>query len=158
MNYGRCPHDHQDEAEVPALDAVRRRAGDALGTRLTPVPFIIKAVLRALQAFPRFNASLPPDGNGLVMKRYFHIGVAVETPNSLVVPVIRDYERKSLGEIAAELADKAERARTKELSVQDCRSPRCRADASRSARSAISAAWRSWTVRCCCSRATPPRT
>ena len=119
-NWAQIPHvTHHDEAEVPQLDAVRQATSDALGTKLTPVPFIIKAVVRALQAFPRFNASLTPDGNGLVMKRYFHIGVAVETPNGLVVPVIRDCDTKSVGEIAAELADEAERARTKGLPITE---------------------------------------
>ena len=100
-NWAQIPHvTHHDEAQVPELDAVRRRVGDELGMKLTPVPFIIKTVMRALQAFPRFNVSLSPDGNGLVMKRYFHIGVAVETLNGLVVPAIRDCDRKSVGEIA----------------------------------------------------------
>ncbi|ENO87275.1 2-oxo acid dehydrogenase subunit E2 [Thauera linaloolentis] len=119
-NWAQIPHvTHHDEADVAALETVRREAGEALGVKLTPVPFIIKAVVKALQAFPRFNASLGADGNSLVMKRYFHIGVAVETPNGLVVPVIRDCDRKSIGEIAAELADKAGRARAKGLPITE---------------------------------------
>ncbi len=119
-NWAQIPHvTHHDEAEVPTLDAVRRQMSEALGTKLTPVPFIIKAVVAALKAFPRFNASLSADGNGLVLKHYFHIGVAVETPNGLVVPVIRDCDTKSIAEIAAELADKAERARTKGLPITE---------------------------------------
>jgi len=119
-NWAQIPHvTHHDEAEVERLDGARRALSEAAGVKLTPVPFIIKAVVKALQAFPRFNASLTPDGNGLVMKRYFHIGVAVETPNGLVVPVIRDCDKKSIPEIAAELADKAERARTKGLPITE---------------------------------------
>jgi len=119
-NWAQIPHvTHHDEADVPTLDAVRRQMSEALGTKLTPVPFIIKAVVAALKAFPRFNASLAADGNGLVLKHYFHIGVAVETPNGLVVPVIRDCDKKSIAEIAAELVDKAERARTKGLPITE---------------------------------------
>lgn len=119
-NWAQIPHvTHHDEAEVAQLDPVRRALAAAEGVKLTPVPFIIKAVVKALQAFPRFNASLTQDGNGLVMKRYCHIGVAVETPNGLVVPVIRDCDRKSIAEIAGELAEKAERARTKGLPITE---------------------------------------
>lgn len=117
-NWAQIPHvTHHDEALVPSLDEVRQALSARIGIKLTPVPFIIKAVIRALQAFPRFNASLTPDGERLVMKRYFHIGVAVETPNGLVVPVIRDCDKKAISEIATELADKATRARTKGLPI-----------------------------------------
>lgn len=119
-NWVQIPHvTHQDEAEVEALDAFRKELGTKLGTRFTPVPFLIKAVVRALAAFPRFNASLAPDGETLILKQYFHIGVAVETPNGLVVPVIRDCDKKSIAELATELAAKAERARTKGLPMAE---------------------------------------
>ena len=119
-NWAQIPHvTHHDEAEAPTLDTVRKALGEQLGIKLTPVPFLIKAAVKALQAFPRFNASLAPNGDGLVMKHYFHIGVAVETPNGLVVPVIRDCDKKSIGEIALELAEKAERARTKGLPITE---------------------------------------
>lgn len=119
-NWAQIPHvTHHDEAEIEGLDAVRRARAEAEGVKLTPVPYIIKAVVKALQAFPRFNASLTTDGNGLVMKHYFHIGVAVETPNGLIVPVIRDCDRKTVVEIANELSDKAERARTKGLPITE---------------------------------------
>lgn len=119
-NWAQIPHVfHQDEAEVPGLDAARKAISAESGVKVTQVAFLVKAAVKALQAFPRFNASLTPNGDGLVMKRYFHIGIAVETPNGLVVPVIRDCDKKSIPEIAAELADKAERARGKGLPITE---------------------------------------
>jgi pyruvate dehydrogenase E2 component (dihydrolipoamide acetyltransferase) len=118
-NWAQIPHvTHHDEACADALETFRRDLA-ASGVKLTPVPFLIKAAARALAAFPRFNASLSPDGNALIMKRYIHIGVAVETPNGLMVPVIRDCDKKSVVEIAAELADKSARARGKGLPMAD---------------------------------------
>jgi pyruvate dehydrogenase E2 component (dihydrolipoamide acetyltransferase) len=111
-NWAQIPHvTHHDEAEIDAAEALRQRNKTSL------VPLIIKAAVQALRALPRFNASLV--GDTLVMKRYFHIGVAVETPAGLVVPVIRDCDRKSIPELAAELADKATRARTKGLPMSE---------------------------------------
>jgi len=119
-NWAQVPHvTHHDEAEIDRLEAARKELGSRLGVKLTPIPFLIKAVVAALRAFPTFNASLAPGGEQLVLKRYFHIGVAVDTPNGLVVPVIRDCDRKSLGELAAELADKAEQARGKGLPMTE---------------------------------------
>jgi pyruvate dehydrogenase E2 component (dihydrolipoamide acetyltransferase) len=118
-NWAQIPHvTHHDDARADALEAYRKQAAKA-GVKLTPLPFLLKAAARALAAFPRFNASLAPDGNALVMKRYVHIGVAVETPNGLLVPVIRDCDSKTIFEIAAELADKTERARTKGLPMAE---------------------------------------
>ena len=106
-NWAQIPHvTHHDDAPADALEAFRKEMGSREGIKLTPLPFLLKAAARALAAFPRFNASLTPDGNSLVMKRYFHIGVAVETPAGLVVPVIRDCDKKPIRELAAELADK----------------------------------------------------
>jgi pyruvate dehydrogenase E2 component (dihydrolipoamide acetyltransferase) len=119
-NWAQIPHvTHHDEAEVDALETFRKEWGRERGVKLTPLPFLIKAMVRALAAFPRFNASLSPDGGSLLLKRYFHIGIAVETPNGLLVPVIRDCDKKSLAELAAELADKTERARTKGLPMTE---------------------------------------
>lgn len=119
-NWAQIPHvTHHDDAPADALEVFRKKLGSSEGIKLTPLPFLLKAAARALAAFPRFNASLTPDGGSLVMKRYFHIGVAVETPNGLVVPVIRDCDRKSIAELAAELADKTERARTKGLPMTE---------------------------------------
>jgi pyruvate dehydrogenase E2 component (dihydrolipoamide acetyltransferase) len=119
-NWAQIPHvTHHDEARVDALEAFRKQLAVSDGIKLTPLPFLLKAAARALAAFPRFNASLAPDGSSLVMKHYFHIGVAVETPNGLVVPVIRDCDKKPIAELAAELADKTERARTKGLPMAE---------------------------------------
>jgi pyruvate dehydrogenase E2 component (dihydrolipoamide acetyltransferase) len=118
-NWAQIPHvTHHDEARVDGLEAYRKQAAK-VGVKLTPLPFLLKAAARALVAFPRFNASLAPDGNTLVMKRYVHIGVAVETPNGLLVPVIRDCDTKSIFEIATELAEKTERARAKGLPMAE---------------------------------------
>ena len=117
-NWAQIPHvTHHDEADIDAAEALRRRLADGQGSKPSLVPLLIKAAVQALRALPRFNASLV--GDTLVMKRYFHIGVAVETPAGLVVPVIRDCDRKSIAELAAELADKAERARTKGLPMAE---------------------------------------
>ena len=118
-NWAQIPHvTHHDEARADALEAYRKAAATG-GVKLTPLPFLLKAAARALAAFPRFNASLTPDGQSLVMKRYVHIGVAVETPGGLLVPVIRDCDSKSILEIAAELAEKSERARGKGLPMAE---------------------------------------
>jgi pyruvate dehydrogenase E2 component (dihydrolipoamide acetyltransferase) len=119
-NWVQVPHvTHHDEAGIDALEAARRQLSGELGVKLTAMPFLIKAVVAALRALPKFNASLAPGGGQLVLKRYFHIGVAVDTPNGLVVPVIRDCDKKSIAELAAELADKADRARGKGLPMAE---------------------------------------
>jgi pyruvate dehydrogenase E2 component (dihydrolipoamide acetyltransferase) len=119
-NWAQIPHvTHHDEAGIDAVDAMRRELASAQGARLSLLPFLIKAVVQALIAFPRFNSSLAAGGDKLVLKRYHHIGVAVETPAGLVVPVIRDCDKKSIAELATELADKAQRARTKGLPMSE---------------------------------------
>ena len=89
------------------------------GVRLTPLPFIFKACAVALRDHPKLKSSLADDGDTLVMKHYCHIGMAVDTPTGLVVPVIRDVDKKSIWELAAEVAAVAERARNKELKPDD---------------------------------------
>ncbi|MBV8063447.1 MAG: 2-oxo acid dehydrogenase subunit E2, partial [Nevskia sp.] len=87
-NWVMIPHvTHFDEADVTALDAARKRLSDAAGLKLTPLAFLVKAALSALRAYPQFNASIDGSGRNLVLKQYFHIGVAVDTPNGLLVPV-----------------------------------------------------------------------
>ena len=96
-----------DEADITDLEAFRKARGkdaEARGTKLTVVALLLKACAGALKAFPDFNASLAADGKSLIVKRYIHIGVAVDTPNGLVVPVIRDVDRKGIIDLAAELA------------------------------------------------------
>lgn len=119
-NWVRIPHVfHQDDADITELDKVRRQHNaDNPNGKLTPLPFFVKALVEALKEFPQFNTSL--DGkNNMVFKKYFHIGVAVDTPRGLLVPVIRDCDQKSVSEIAEEVAEISEKARTKGLSAAD---------------------------------------
>jgi len=117
------PHVTQfDEANITDLEAFRKslaKEAEKKGVRLTPLVFMMKAVVASLKAFPDFNASLEASGERLILKKYFHIGVAVDTPNGLVVPVIRDVDAKGLYDLAAELAATAERAREGKLSPGD---------------------------------------
>lgn len=113
------PHVTQtDDADITDLEDFRKslaKESEKKGIRLTPLVFLMKAVVSALQAFPNFNASLDGSGEKLIMKKYFHIGVAVDTPNGLMVPVIRDVDQKGLWELAAELAEAAQQARDGKL-------------------------------------------
>jgi len=119
-NWAQIPHvTHHDEAVIDALHLHRKQLAAELGRKLTQLPFLIKALVNALKAFPQFNASLAPNGKQLVLKQYFHIGVAVETPQGLLVPVIRDADQKSIGDLADELAEKAARARDKGLPISE---------------------------------------
>jgi pyruvate dehydrogenase E2 component (dihydrolipoamide acetyltransferase) len=117
------PHVTQfGEADITELEAFREQQKDAAATqgyKLTPIVFIMKAVIAALKAFPHFNASLDANGEQLILKNYFHIGVAVDTPNGLVVPVIRDVDKKGLKELAQELAQISTKAREKGLALTD---------------------------------------
>jgi pyruvate dehydrogenase E2 component (dihydrolipoamide acetyltransferase) len=111
------PHVTQhDEADITDLETVRKALkGDSelMGAKLTPLAFIVKACVHALKEFPNFNASL--DGENLVIKKYWHIGFAVDTPEGLIVPVIRDADTKSVFEIAKELGDISAKARDRKL-------------------------------------------
>ena len=119
-NWVRIPHVfHQDEADITRLDAFRRALNEANpDQKLTPLPFFMKALAAVLAEFPQFNASLDGEGN-LVYKKYFHIGAAVDTPGGLLVPVIRDCDTRPIREIAAELAELSEKARSKGLSTAE---------------------------------------
>ncbi|RZU36986.1 pyruvate dehydrogenase E2 component (dihydrolipoamide acetyltransferase) [Fluviicoccus keumensis] len=114
------PHVTQfDEADITELEAFRKDQKDALkkqGVNLTVLAFLVRACARLLQEFPRFNASLAVDGQTLILKKYVHVGVAVDTPNGLVVPVIRNADSKSVREIALELGELSAKARDKKLS------------------------------------------
>ncbi|NNK38272.1 MAG: dihydrolipoyllysine-residue acetyltransferase [Xanthomonadales bacterium] len=122
-NWVGIPHVTQhDEADITDMEAFRLANADeakAQGFKLTPLVFLIKAMVASLKKFPRFNASLDRDGETLVLKKYYNIGIAVDTPEGLVVPVLRDCERKGIMELAAELAEVSERARDKKLSPRD---------------------------------------
>ena len=119
-NWVAIPHvTHQDDADVTELEERRQARNAAGGLKITPVPLLVKAMAAALKAFPQFNASLDPETGTLVAKHYVHIGVAVDTPGGLLVPVIRDCDGKSLDELAAEIAALSEKARTKGLSLPE---------------------------------------
>ncbi len=113
------PHvTQQDEADITDLEAKRKALkaeAEKAGVKLTPLAFFIRASLLALKQFPDFNASLTEDGTGLVHKKYWHIGFAADTPQGLVVPVIRDADQKGLFTIAKELATLSEKARAGKL-------------------------------------------
>jgi len=114
-----APHVTQhDDADITKMDAVRKALksdAEAMGIKMTPLAFIMKACVHALREFPDFNSSLDPDGEHLVMKKYFHLGFAADTPNGLVVPVIRDVDEKSVFDVARELGELAEKARNGKL-------------------------------------------
>lgn len=117
------PHVTQfDEADITDLEATRNRLKDKAtqaGIKLTPLAFIIEACVKALQKFPQFNASLDPNGANLILKKYFHIGFAADTPNGLVVPVVHDADRKDIYKVARELGELSEKARAGKLSPND---------------------------------------
>jgi pyruvate dehydrogenase E2 component (dihydrolipoamide acetyltransferase) len=122
-NWVSIPHVTQyDDADITDLEAFRvslKAEGEKRGVKLSFLPFVMKAVAAALKAHPTFNASLNPAGDSLILKKYFHIGVAVDTPDGLVVPVVRDVDQKSLFEIALELSELSQKARTKKLKGSD---------------------------------------
>jgi pyruvate dehydrogenase E2 component (dihydrolipoamide acetyltransferase) len=114
------PHVTQfDEADITELEETRGKLKDKAaqaGIKLTALAFIVRACVKALQEFPQFNASLDPSGANLILKKYVHIGFAADTPNGLVVPVVREANRKDIYEIARQLAELSEKARAGKLS------------------------------------------
>ena len=122
-NWVTVPHVTQfDEADITELEKFRKQLNEESkkdGTRVTILAFLMKALVSALKEFPRFNSSLDHTGENLILKKYVNIGVAMDTPDGLVVPVIRDCDRKSLIELAQELVDTSKRARDKKLSPSD---------------------------------------
>ncbi|MDX1803857.1 MAG: dihydrolipoyllysine-residue acetyltransferase [Alcanivorax sp.] len=117
------PHVTQHEqADITDLEAFRKQQNSALekeGVKLTMLAFLVKACATALQAFPNFNSSLENSGEALIHKHYINIGIAVDTPNGLVVPVIRDADKKGLKAIAREMGELAEKARNRKLTPAD---------------------------------------
>jgi pyruvate dehydrogenase E2 component (dihydrolipoamide acetyltransferase) len=112
-------HDLADITELEALRGELKEQAAASGIKLTPLAFILRACARVLADFPRFNASLDASASNLVFKQYLHIGFAADTPNGLVVPVIRDAGRKDVYEIARELATLSEKARAGRLAATE---------------------------------------
>ena len=117
------PHVTQfDAADITELEAFRRgraREAEARGVKLTPVPFILKACAAALRDNPVLNRALGADGASFVQREFFHLGMAVDTPRGLLVPVIREVDRKGIWELAAEIAEIADRARAGKLKVHE---------------------------------------
>ena len=122
-NWVTVPHVTQfDEADITELEKFRKqlnRENEKEGIRITVLVFLMKALVSALKEFPRFNSSLDHTGENLVLKQYINIGVAMDTADGLVVPVIRDCDRKTLIELAIELVETSKRARDKKLSPSD---------------------------------------
>ena len=122
-NWVMIPHVTQfDEADITDLEAFRKSSSadtQKQGFKLTMLAFLIKACVTALRQYPEFNASLDKTGENLIVKGYFHIGVAVDTPEGLVVPVIRDADRKGVFDLARELAEVSKLARDKKLKPGD---------------------------------------
>jgi pyruvate dehydrogenase E2 component (dihydrolipoamide acetyltransferase) len=122
-NWVMIPHVTQfDEADITDLEAFRKSntaETEKQGFKLTMLAFLIKASVTALRQFPDFNASIDKSGENLVIKKYFHIGVAVDTPEGLMVPVVRDADRKGVFDLARELAEISKLARDKKLKAGD---------------------------------------
>lgn len=113
-NAAAIPHvTHHDEVDVTGLEAHRNSV--ARDAKFSPLIYLIKAVVDALKAFPQFNASLAPEGDRLILKKYFHVGIAVDGPLGLLVPVLRDCDAKDLATLSAELKDVSALARSKGL-------------------------------------------
>jgi pyruvate dehydrogenase E2 component (dihydrolipoamide acetyltransferase) len=122
-SWATIPHVTQfDEADITELEQLRASLKDraqAAGVKLTPLAFIMRACVKALQEFPRFNSALDPGGANLIVRKYLHIGFAADTPQGLVVPVVRDADRKDVYELARHLGQLSEKARAGKLPPTD---------------------------------------
>jgi pyruvate dehydrogenase E2 component (dihydrolipoamide acetyltransferase) len=111
-----------DEADITELEETRKKLkGEAekRGIKLTPLAFVLRACVKALQEFPNANSSLEPSGKNLILKKYMNLGFAADTPGGLVVPVIKDADKKDIYEIARELAVLSEKARAGKLTIAE---------------------------------------
>jgi pyruvate dehydrogenase E2 component (dihydrolipoamide acetyltransferase) len=122
-NWVTAPHVTQfDEADITDLEEFRRSMqtdAEKRGVKLTMLAFLIKASVNALKAYPNFNASLSPDGDSLILKNYFNIGFACDTPDGLVVPVVKDVQQKDVLDIARDLGELSAKARERKLKVEE---------------------------------------
>jgi pyruvate dehydrogenase E2 component (dihydrolipoamide acetyltransferase) len=122
-SWSTIPHVTQfDEADITELEQLRaslKERAQAAGVKLTPLAFIMRACVKALQEFPRFNSALAPDGASLIVRKYVHMGFAADTPNGLVVPVVRDADHKDVYELARHLGQLSEKARAGKLPPTD---------------------------------------
>ncbi|CDG89229.1 pyruvate dehydrogenase complex dihydrolipoyllysine-residue acetyltransferase [Xenorhabdus bovienii] len=124
-NWVMIPHvnlfDEADITEVEAFRAQQNKEAEKkqLGVKITPLVFVMKAAAKALEAMPRFNSSISEDGQKLILKKYINIGIAVDTPNGLVVPVFKDVNKKGIIELSRELAEVSKKARAGKLTASD---------------------------------------
>jgi pyruvate dehydrogenase E2 component (dihydrolipoamide acetyltransferase) len=119
-NWVAIPHvTHNDDADITELEIHRKQLTEKTGVKITPLAFIVKALVSGLKQFPKFNASLDASGQNLVMKKYFHVGIAVDTPSGLLVGVIRDCDKKDVKTLADEIVSLSTRAREKGLPMSD---------------------------------------
>jgi len=123
LAWSQVPHvTHQDEVDITELEVFRQKHKPAIeeaGGKLTPTVFAMKAAVVALKKFPRFNASLDPQTEEIILKNYYHIGVAVDTDRGLLVPVIRDVDQKSIRQLSIELYELADRTRSGEVTLDE---------------------------------------
>jgi len=122
-NWVTIPHVTQfDEADITDMEVMRKAMAaehKKQGIRITPLVFLMKAIVKALQEYPRFNSSLDSSGENLIFKKYFNVGIAVDTPDGLVVPVVQDVDKKGLVDLAVELGEISIKARDKKLKPAD---------------------------------------
>jgi pyruvate dehydrogenase E2 component (dihydrolipoamide acetyltransferase) len=123
LAWSQIPHVHnQDMVDMTKLEAFRKRHKpeiEAKGGKLTVTVFALKAVATALKTYPKFNATLDTEAGEIIIKDYYHIGVAVNTDDGLIVPVIRDVDRKSITELAIELTELVQRARNRKATIEE---------------------------------------
>jgi pyruvate dehydrogenase E2 component (dihydrolipoamide acetyltransferase) len=118
-NWVAIPHvTHHDDVDITEMEKYRKHLAES-GTKITPLAFVVKAMVAGLKQFPKFNASLDGSGQNLVLKKYFHIGIAVDTPAGLLVAVVRDCDKKDIKTIADEIVSVSLRAREKGLPMSD---------------------------------------
>ena len=118
-NWVAIPHvTHNDDADITDLEIYRKQLAEQ-GNKVTPLAFIAKALVAGLKQFPKFNASLDASGQNLVLKKYFHVGIAIDTPAGLLVAVIRDCDKKDVKTLADEIVSISLRAREKGLPMSD---------------------------------------
>jgi len=129
VSWNVIPHVTQhDRVDITDLEAARKRFTSGIGKngpKVTMTAIVMKALAKCLQAYPKFNSSLDPETNEIVYKKYYNIGCAVDTPNGLLVPVVKDCDRKSILEIAVAISDLAEKARDRKLPVADMQGATC---------------------------------
>ena len=119
-NWSVIPHvTHHDEVDITDLEVRRKQEGEAAQRKLTLTPYLMKALAELLTKYPQFNASLDAGGQKLIFKKYFHVGMAVDTPNGLVVAVLRDCDRKGVPELALEIEELAAKAKGRGLPMKD---------------------------------------